>query len=1661
MGGKSSQSTQQIQIPPEVLARYNAVNARAEVAAATPFQQYSTDPSSFVAPLTQTQQAGVANTNYYSGAAQPYYAAATQQLGGAQAAAIPFYQQAAQQVGQAQAMSQPLQQSAANAYNQAYAGAQPFQDLATGLSLAGAQGVNPEQLGGQQINRYMSPYLANVLQGTAALQNQMNQQAMSGQTGNAIRQGAFGGDRAGIAAANLAQQQQLASNKIFSDILNQGYGQALSTAQQQQGLGLSAAQANRAALQQAAQQALGIGQQGYAQGLGLGQAQAALGQQQFGQGITSAQQNAALGAGLYGMGSQTAQGLANLGAGAQAAGLQGAQAQLAAGQAQQQTEQAGLQALYNQFLQQQSYPFQVAQFLGNIAMGTGALSGSTTQTNQMLSDKRLKENVKPIGKTFDGQNIYSYNFKGSPQTEIGLLAQEVEKHHPEAVGLAGGYRTVNYDKATDDAADRGHFASGGSAMGGGVMPYHAGEGFYDGGSVGFDPGLMQQILATYQNMYAPMQGQKGGLGAASFVPESTLPVGQLQTAGALPDTPNPMANVKGMVDLGTGLGELGGNLNLWDYTDEQRAETERKKKEKHAFGGLAGARHGYATDGSVDDEIVVTGKRQTPAPTPEPEKIEVPSATPAAAPLAPVAKVDTSKTVEKPAFQKVGLDIPQVANTVGLTPAAALTPLKDSTGDILKGIGSIGMAAATAFSDKRLKENIKPVGKTFDGQTVYSYNYKGEHQTRMGLIAQEVAKHHPNAVGHAGGYKTVDYKKATSAAAHRGHFAFGGDAEETGGAPGLNIPTEGNKIGLAGAPGLTPLQDSTGDIMSGLGSIGQAAAKFATKANGGGLGALEFSNIAPSTDFNLDPEDLVSSGNPLFESLLRQSAEEEEPKSSGLAPAKDTFIEEMQRRKVADEDWHKGMKAPSGLNPEGGNPSLTSNLSMIAKMIRGHEGTGRNPNSSASAPYQMIDDTFVDQFKKQFPDRAANMSRGAILSLRRTPEGTALAEAMGPQLIKENARFLEMRGFVPNARNVYLAHFFGPETAVRVLSSNPNAPIEQVVGQRAVASNPFLRGKDVSGAIQFADQAMARQQKMLSLPERADGGRIHKEVGGPLNLLPAEYRDVSPDEAADIGGRGAETGSVSAEDMVRMLRTAQRSSDPVQATSALYKTMEDKGIGVTGSKPQASGVAGGEPVAPAAAPAPAGLAAATKPAKEKTPSRPIDEEIGNIPGYNTDYYRTPFLKGLKKGSAQSWIPLLTGIGASLSGPYRGLVGLGQGLSAGAQSYANIAAKRNEQLPVRQAAMAQMANVGRQLLPSVLRLAPDGVNYIYMSQDGPVTVSPQDATRLRQEIIFGGQGRLPVAPAGAQPYTYEAPKPKDYRYTGMAEPGKTSVEGINALANQDPTVAQAFSARQQAADAMAEAKRLIDSPYASQDDIERGNAKLTAATKQYEAADQRYTSSRNAIMQPLLQSLGTSVEQVGSYNIGVLGERERERSMYKPIEPVLDAIEQAGFAGGVSSNFWNNVTSLAKRLGAPDAVIGDGQSDAQKRAALAKLLEGTGVSPDAFSIGQDPVATKAAVEAIRARIKNAQYRYDEAIKAVGTPTAAPRAIPSAGNAPPAAPAPKPRASATPSGNVRSMGPNTWGGRSYADLQSDPRVKNGDTIWYKDEKGVTRSGTMSGK
>lgn len=64
----------------------------------------------------------------------------------------------------------------------------------------------------------------------------------------------------------------------------------------------------------------------------------------------------------------------------------------------------------------------------------------------MMSDKRLKKNIKKVGKTDGGLNIYTYEYIWGGPTQMGVMAQDVEKVDPSAVVDVAGYKAVNYSK---------------------------------------------------------------------------------------------------------------------------------------------------------------------------------------------------------------------------------------------------------------------------------------------------------------------------------------------------------------------------------------------------------------------------------------------------------------------------------------------------------------------------------------------------------------------------------------------------------------------------------------------------------------------------------------------------------------------------------------------------------------------------------------------------------------------------------------------------------------------------------------------------------------------------------------------------------------------------------------------------------------------------------------------------------------------------------------------------------------------------------------------------------------------------------------------------------------------------------------------------------------
>lgn len=80
------------------------------------------------------------------------------------------------------------------------------------------------------------------------------------------------------------------------------------------------------------------------------------------------------------------------------------------------------------------------------------------------------------------------------------------------------------------------------------------------------------------------------------------------------------------------------------------------------------------------------------------------------------------------------------------------------------GAAALKYGAPFMFSDRRLKDNIRVVGKLDNGLPVYLFRYKGFETPQLGLMADDVADLKPEAVfRHPSGFDMVDYSEAVRA----------------------------------------------------------------------------------------------------------------------------------------------------------------------------------------------------------------------------------------------------------------------------------------------------------------------------------------------------------------------------------------------------------------------------------------------------------------------------------------------------------------------------------------------------------------------------------------------------------------------------------------------------------------------------------------------------------------------------------------------------------------------------------------------------------------------------------------------------------------------------------------------------------------------------------
>jgi len=222
--------------------------------------------------------------------------------------------------------------------NQAFTGAAnatPSAAMGTAANMAGTAGLgalnaganfNPYQTGqftGQTAQDYMNPYMQNVVNSQQREAQRTADIASTGRNAQAVKSGAFGGSRQAIMDAEANRNLSTQMGDIQAQGLNQAYNQAQQQFNQEQQLG-----------EQSKQYGAGLGMQGFQTALtGAGQL-ANIGQQTFGQEMD----------------------------------INKLQNQY--GTQQQAFDQQGMDTQYQDFLNQQRYPYQQLEFMNSMLRGT-------------------------------------------------------------------------------------------------------------------------------------------------------------------------------------------------------------------------------------------------------------------------------------------------------------------------------------------------------------------------------------------------------------------------------------------------------------------------------------------------------------------------------------------------------------------------------------------------------------------------------------------------------------------------------------------------------------------------------------------------------------------------------------------------------------------------------------------------------------------------------------------------------------------------------------------------------------------------------------------------------------------------------------------------------------------------------------------------------------------------------------------------------------------------------------------------------------------------------------------------------------------------------------------------------------------------------------------
>lgn len=196
---------------------------------------------------------------------------------------------------------------------------------------------------------------------------------------------------------------------------------------------------------------------------------------------------------------------------------------------------------------------------------------------------------------------------------------------------------------------------------------------------------------------------------------------------------------------------------------------------------------------------------------------------------------------------------------------------------------------------------------------------------------------------------------------------------------------------------------------------------------------------------------------------------------------------------------------------------------QVRRAESGGNDQARNPRSTATGRYQVIDDTWL-RVARTLPG-SEHMTDAGLLGMRTHP---VWQEKVMDALGREYRAALSRVGAQETPGNLYLMHFAGTGGGAKILRAAGDTPIEEILSAKAISSNPFLRGKSADDVIDWAHQAMNVERGNAPVlrrdifPEDDGGDAAWREAQREVEAADRDWvdwtREEGPPRAADEWG---------------------------------------------------------------------------------------------------------------------------------------------------------------------------------------------------------------------------------------------------------------------------------------------------------------------------------------------------------------------------------------------------------------------------------------------------------------------------------------------------------------------------------------------------------------